>query len=201
MCVGGGGSNDAAKDARKAEKKRQKQITEGTEAINQQFARFDEPFFQGVEQAALNFFVPQLEDQFTDAKDATIKRLAREGNLEASAGLNQLGDLTDAANFNRLLVADKARGLANQQRSNVEQDRSRLLSQLHATTDPAAAAASATIAARALTAPPEFSPLGDLFSQFADDARVQILSAKGGFQNSVSPLFPANSRGFTTVST
>jgi len=202
MCTSqGGDGSHIAKSQRQAEEERQRKITEGTGAINQQFARFDEPFFKNVEQAALDFYIPQLESQFGDAREKTIKRLAREGNLEASAGIGQLGDLTDTANLNRTLLADKSRALSGTTRANIEDTRSRLLGQLQATADPAAAATAAHQQALAATAPPEFSPIGDLFSKFLNQGAVQIGAARQGFQNVASPLFGGGGSGFTVVNT
>lgn len=200
MCTGGGGgSDDAAKEARKAEEARQKRIEEGTKSINEQFARFDEPFFNSVEQAALDYYVPQLHDQYGDTREGVIKRLAREGNLEASTGSKQLGDLTDAANFGYTQVADRARSLSSQQRARIEQEQSRLLSQLSATADPAAAAAQSQAASLALTAPPEYSPIGDVFARFGQNAAKQIEYAREDYKNSFSPLFGPSGKGYTFV--
>lgn len=77
--VGRGGSADAATAARKAEQERPKRITGGTARIDEQFARFDEPFLNSVEQTALDFYISQLRDQFDDTREGMIKHLARGG--------------------------------------------------------------------------------------------------------------------------
>lgn len=197
---GGGGGSDAAAVARQQEERRAQRVREGTQAINQQFAQFDPAFFQGVEQSALDFFNPQVDDQFFGAREGLIKNLARGGNLSGSVGARRLGDLTEELATQRARIADKARGFAQGARADVEGNRASLIQNLAATADPFSAANAAAAQARALSAPPEFNPLGDLFVRFENIATPQIIAARSGFSNPASALFPSLQPRTTTVS-
>ncbi len=198
MCdIFGGGSSgpDPAQVARQQEAERAARVRKGTRAINEQFAQFDPSFFQGIEQSALDFFNPQLQDQYGDTRETLIKNLARSGNLQGSVGARRLGDLEEELSTQQARIADKARSIAQGARADVERNRAALLQNLAATADPFAAAQAAGAQAQALTAPPEFSPLEDTFKKFSDLARPQILGARYGFKNPASLLIPADLAG------
>jgi hypothetical protein len=74
------------------------------------------------------------------------------------------GELQRQYNDNRAQIAAQGLDAANQARSQVEQNRSELLAQLNATSDPAAASASAVNRAGILAQQQSFSPLGQLFA-------------------------------------
>lgn len=199
MCIFGSTPKDnSAQIAREAEDDRQARITEGTGNINSAFAGFDDSFFGGIEQSALDFFNPQIDEQFEDTRESLIKNLARQGNLNASTGATQLADLDTEAQKQRVNFADQSRGFATSARADVEGNRSNLLTQLRASADPSAAATSAAAQADILSRPQPFSLIGDLFSQFGGLANTQITAARQGFDNPASLVFSPSSGGSTT---
>lgn len=194
---GGGGGIDADAVARQAEERRAQRVRQGTASINTQFEGFTPGFFQGIEQDALDFFNPQLQSQFSDTREGLIKNLARAGNLDGSVGARNLGELTEELATQQGFVADKARNFGQGARADVESNRANLIQNLAASADPFAAAQAAAASASSLTAPPEFSPLGDVFTKFANLATPQIVAAQRGFDNPASILFN-NQRGSAT---
>ena len=198
MCMFGAPKDNSAQIAREQEDQRQARITEGTSSINSAFAGFDDSFFGNIEQSANDFFNPQIDRQFDRTRETLIKNLARQGNLNASTGARQLGDLDTAGQEQRVTFADKARGFATDSRADVENNRANLLRQLQASADPSAAAATAAGQAQVLSAPQQFSPIGDLFTQFANNAAVQIGAARRGFDNPASLIFSPTSGGSQT---
>ena len=200
MCIFGAPKDNSAQIAREQEEQRRARITEGTSSINSAFAGFDDSFFGGIEQSANDFFNPQIDRQFDRTRETLIKNLARQGNLNASTGARQLADLDTAGQEQRVTFADKARGFATDSRADVENNRADLLRQLQASADPSAAAATSAAQAQLLSAPPTFSPIGDLFTKFGRNAEVQIENARRGFNNPASLIFkPDLSGGTTTV--
>ena len=200
MCIFSAPKDNSARLAREAEEKRQGKITEGTNSINSAFAGFDDDFFSGIEQDANNFFNPQIDRQFDKTREGLIKNLARQGNLNASTGATQLGDLDRAGQEQRVTFSDRARGIASGVRGDVESNRAQLLAQLTASANPAAAAATSAAAARQLSEPQQFSAIGDLFSQFGGVAADQIIGARRGFDNPASVIFkPQAGSGQTFV--
>ena len=195
MCIFSPPKDNSAQIAREAEAQRQGRITEGTSSINSAFSGFDDSFFGNIEQSANDFFNPQIDRQFDRTREGLIKNLARQGNLNASTGATQLADLDTAGREQRASFADKARGFATNSRADVENNRASLLRQLQASADPAAAAATAAGQAQVLSAPQSFSPIGDLFTKFANNAAVQIGAANRGFGNGSSLVFGPGSGG------
>ena len=189
MCIFSAPKDNSAQIAREQEDQRRARITEGTASIDSAFAGFDDSFFSGIEQSANDFFNPQIDRQFDRTRETLIKNLARQGNLNASTGARQLADLDTAGQEQRVTFADKARGFATDSRADVENNRANLLRQLQASADPSAAAATAAGQAQVLSAPPTFSPIGDLFTQFGRNAEVQIENARRGFNNPASLIF------------
>ncbi len=199
MCMFSAPKDNSAQIAREQEAQRQGRINTGTSSINSAFSGFDDSFFGGIEQSANDFFNPQIDRQFDNTREGLIKNLARSGNLNASTGARQLADLDLAGQEQRATFADKARGFASSARSDVESNRANLLRQLQASADPSAAAATAAASAQSLSAPQQFSAIGDLFSKFGGVAADQFAGRKRGFENSASLLFGPGSGGGMTV--
>lgn len=190
MCFGGGGP-DPSVIARQSEERRAGRIREGTASINEQFEGFTPEFFGGIEQDALDFFNPQVDEQFFDTRERLVKNLARSGNLTGSVGARRAGELTEAQAKERAAVADRARNIGLGAKADVESNRASLIQNLAASADPFAAAQAAAASAQSLTAPPEFSPVGNLFTKFENLATPQIVAARAGFDNPASRLFPS----------
>lgn len=198
MCIFSAPKDNSAQIAREQETQRQARITEGTSSINTAFEGFNDDFFGGIEQSANDFFNPQIDRQLGRTRESLIKNLARQGNLNASTGARQLGDLDLAGQEQRATFANQARGAATSARADVENNRANLLRQLQASADPSAAAATSAAQAQALSAPQQFSPIGDLFTKFANNSAVQINAARRGFNNPASLIFSPTAGGGTT---
>jgi hypothetical protein len=185
----GAPSDNSAEIAREADAARQARIDQGTAHINEQFAAFDDPYFQGVQQSALDFFNPDLDKQAENTRETLIKNLARSGNLDSSFGAETFGDLDEETARQRAAVADKARAAMTDARGRVENERGQLINQLSATADPAAAAAASAAAAQSLSAPPQFEPLGDLFGRFVHLGAQNVAGAREGYKNTANQYF------------
>jgi hypothetical protein len=180
MCLSTGGGSDPGAAARASEEARQARIREGQTAIDTSLGKFDDNYYKGAEKSYLENYTPQIAKQYEDARRALIFSLSRSGNLNASAGARQMGEL-DAENKRQLgYLGDQAVGFASSRRGEVERTRSDLVSQLSATADPAAAAASANARAQALTAPPVFSPLANLFANLTQQAGNAVAAERLG---------------------
>ncbi len=199
MCFFSAPKDNSAELARQAEATRQARITTGTGSINSAFSGFDDSFFSGIENDANAFFNPQIDRQFDNTREGLIKNLARSGNLNASTGARQLADLDRAGQEQRATFADKARSIASGVRTDVEGNRSNLLASLQASADPAAAAATANAQAASLSAPQQFSAIGDLFSNFGNIAATQFEGRNRGFNNPASAIFGPSSGGGQTL--
>jgi hypothetical protein len=147
------------------EMQRQAGIQSGTAAIDGLFnQQFDDNFFNQRREAALGYYMPQLDQQYGDARDQLKFALARGGNADSSAAAAQQGDLEQKYGTLRQSIADKARGFETNARNNIENARSGLIANLNATGDAQGAINSAQARLKALSAGDEYSPLADLFS-------------------------------------
>lgn len=166
MCLGDGGAKAAQRSAdlqRREEQQRQQRIRSGMGQIDQIFSPFNDTFFKGRGDAYRSFAAPQLEDQYRKAREQLIYGLSRNSLLQSSAGATKFADLSKAYDTNRQVVEGRAMDEANKARAAVESNRSDLVSQLHATADPTAAANAAIARQSYLSSTPGFDPLGNLF--------------------------------------
>lgn len=189
MCLPKAPKDNSAEIARQAEVERQQQIEQGRSAIDQSFAQFDPSYFDRLQGDYTGYYMPQLDQQYGDAKKALIFNLARGGNLDASAGAQQIGNLTRKYKENQAVIGNQAVTTANQQRAQVEQNKSDLYAQLSASADPAAAASTSAARAAALTAPVGYSPLGDLFANFINAGATGVAAERAGYPGFKTGLF------------
>jgi len=172
----------SAEIARQKEIERQARIAAGTEQINKNFGTFDDNYYGGVGQAYNDFYLPLVDEQYQQAHRGLTYKLANTGNLTSSAGATTLANLFRDYNRQRASIGDQALGSERDLRNNVEQNRSELISQLNATADPEAAAASATARAKSLAMPTPFSPLGDLFQQYTGNLANAVTLQNAGYK-------------------
>lgn len=182
MCFpSGGGAGKLAKQQRDDELARQARIASGMRDINTTFAGFDDGFFNRRRQAYENYAVPQLDRQYGDVKNNLIFALARSALGQSSAGFDKTADLNAEFDKNRIDITNRGLAEANTARSNVENVRSGLVSQLNATGDNSAAATAAVRQAENLNQPSGFSPLGQLFADFAGTVANIGSNSRNGF--------------------
>jgi hypothetical protein len=168
-----GGASKAANQAKADEAARQATVRQGTQAVNDTFSQFNDPYFEKQRTNYLNFALPQLDDQYGKAQKTLTYALARDGNLNSSAQAYQNGELQKTYDTQRLSIADQGQNFANQARSSVEDARGNLISTLNATGDATQAAQSAAARAGALSAPQGYSPIGDAFGAILNGIGVQ----------------------------
>jgi hypothetical protein len=177
MCTfggGGGGRDNSADEARQREEQRQGRIKEGRGKIDEAFTQFDDPYYSGVEKAYLDYYNPELDKQYNDARRKVVLSLAGKGNLASGAGARTLGELTTQYEKNRSMLANQAIDARNQARSDVESARSELYDQNISAADPAAIAVQAASRAGSIATPRAYSPLADLFSGLINSAALTV---------------------------
>lgn len=164
MCVGGGGGDNGAQQARADETARQARITAGNAAIDKNFARFGEPFFKSRQQAYVANAAPQLATQYDQTSRNLAYNLARSGLTSSSEASRNVGELQRQFNTGQSQIANAGLDYANQARTNIEQQKAELRSQLNATGDAQAVGnAALNRASVAANQANSFSPIGNLF--------------------------------------
>ena len=199
-------ASDIAQQQRSDEVARQGRIKQGMASINSVFddpnTGFNDAFYAKQGQAYLDYANPQIDHQYGLAKDQTAYALARSGLLDSSAGAKTNAELSFTNDTAKTDAANQALNAENSARSNVEQTRGNLVSQLNATGDDAAASAAAVRQAQNLYQPVGYSPLGNAFASFASGLSA-IGSNSGnnyqGFFNQSPSLFGAGGGGSSST--
>jgi len=125
---------------------------------------FDDSFYDKFKQSILDYYMPQVEDQYGKAKDQTTYGLARAGTLQSSAATDEAARLAKENELNRANVVSQADTGAAGLRSRVAQERAKAESTLYATEDPDVATNQALAAVKDVSvAQPELTPLGQVF--------------------------------------
>lgn len=200
MCIpglfgGGGGGDGGAAEQRAREEARQARIRQGITNIDDTFGRFDDQFFAGRAKAYSDFATPQLDDQLTDTKKQLIFALSRGGNLNSSTGAERFADFREAGDRARRQVESRGLDYANRARTDVERQRSDLISILNATADPEAAASGAINRVESLSATPAFDPFTATFGNLLSGLTGTTAGDKRDISYAGTKLFSLPSRG------
>lgn len=171
MC-GGGGGDGGASELRAQEEARQARIRAATNQVNSTFSGFNDDLYSKVASDYSNYYTPEADKQYTDTLGRVRAQLSQRGLLDSTEGARQLGDLASFYEQTKGDIGNQARDFANQYRSSIEDARGGLLALAQGAPEIGAIANQASARANALTAPPAFSPVGDLFARFINqDAR------------------------------
>ena len=151
------------------EDKRQANIRGGVSAIDQAFAQFDNPFFQGAQDKYSGYYLPQIDEQAGNTRNKLIAKLFDRGMLESSEGANALSDLENKRLSGRARIGNEAADFSGGIRADVNKQRNALYDVARTAADPSAVAARATGEATTLASAPGGSMqkggnLGDIFA-------------------------------------
>jgi hypothetical protein len=126
---------------------------------------FDDAFYNKYKQSVLDYYMPQVQDQYKKAREQATYGLGRSGNLRSSAANTLVADLAKQNAINEAGVRNQADTAAGDLRSQVSTERQKATSQLYATEDPEIAAQQSLSAVRDISLKqPDLSPLSALFN-------------------------------------
>lgn len=170
MCSSSPPRDNSAAIARQQEAERQARIVEGQTKIDEQFVGFNDDFYNSHQTAHNDYYYPQLDDQYDDARKRLTLQLARTGNLTSSAGANQMGDLQEYYNDQRTGITNQGINATNDLRANIDSSKTQLYNDNRSAADPGNAAAAAASAASMLQPGRPDSPLANMFASFFQSA-------------------------------
>lgn len=205
MCFGGGSktnqqATDTSNDINARELIRQSDVKKGKANIDNNFAQFSDPYYTGYEKAYADNYTPQIDQQYNTSVGKMIAALAERGIDRSSVGAAAQGDLYGDLTKAKAGVASDARGAADTLRSNVENTKSNLYAMNNASADPAAANAMALGQSKSLVAPPQYSPIGDVFASAMQPFANGVSAANNAPGTPYkSPYTSANRSGSGTV--
>ena len=186
MCFGGGKSDGSgaqiAAQQKADEEARQARINEGRSRIDSSFAQYDDPYFAKFRTDFVGAQTPDIDEQYSVAKDRLAAALANRGVLSSTIAGNAFGDLTKTNTKARTDLSNQAFDASNQFHNSIEKTKSDLYNTNIAAADPGLAANRAEGEAASLVAPRP-SPLGDIFASvlapFASYQRGSMYSPYG----------------------
>jgi hypothetical protein len=186
--------DNSAEIARQQEAARQQRITEGQGKIDQAFAGFNDQFFSKFQNDYLNYYTPQMQDQFNDANRQLTLSLASAGGLTSSAGLRRQDELQRAFQQRSSELANTAATEANRRRAEVEGARTDLLALNRSAADPSQVSAQALARAGTLQGPMDYQPLGDLFGSLVNTATQGLRLESAGYPGLGTGVFGPSTR-------
>lgn len=154
--------------ARQKEEERQARIKAGSAKIDETFSVFGDTFYNDRKNEYMNYYQPQLDEQFKSAKDELTYAFARNGTLNSTMAADKQADLLKKYDVERAGIMSQADSeIANQQsRNNAE--KSSLISQLQSTGDADRVSNEALARTQQMfNNRPAYSPLGDIFGGVA----------------------------------
>ncbi len=183
--------------AEQRERERQQRLQHGRNRIAAIFrGGIEDDFYDGYENTILDYYNPEIDRQYGEAREQNLFDLARRGLLRSTAAAERSADTLRERNEAREKVASDASNAVGNLKSDVNAAERSAYNILTATEDPTAAANNALTEVNAIqTRGPELSPLGDIFSsvvnaysnyQAADRARRYRDTVMGRGPNTTS---------------
>jgi hypothetical protein len=159
--------------------------------------QFGDDYFSSIRQAYLDYYLPQVEQQYQDAVRAV--KLGTP-SLGSSSYARRSGQLTQDYERAKADISDRAESAVGEARSNIENSRAQILAAVRSGAGAEEAAARATEAVRSLKAPPVYSPLGDLFTRYLMTSANATMADNAGYQQtplSLNTLFRPRNASYT----
>ncbi len=181
------GSDRAGAEQRQMEADRLARIEEGKGKIDEAFKGFDDDFYTKRAREYEAFAVPELTNQFDNTQRNLTYSLARSGLLGSGTEAFKGSQLNRELAKQYRGVVDEGRRQSNELRQNVEQQRSNLVSQLQASSDPGGAGALALRTAQSYSQPQSFAPIGNFFGGFVQN---YLANANARSYDSSIPQYP-----------
>lgn len=157
---------------------------------------FNDAYYNQQRDNYTNYAMPQLDQQHDDAGKQLTFALDRGGLLDSSVRGEKLSDLQRLYDTQKQGVADKALSYETGARNSVEDARSNLITTLNATGDAEGAASSALARSQALSAPPAYDPLGQLFTDFTSTLGMQTAQQRAAAASGGSYVSPYSTNLF-----
>ena len=147
------------------------------------FKGYQPEFYQAREKAYTDFALPQLADQYQNARENSIYGLSNVGLSGSSVDTKQKFKLEKAMNSGRQNVAEEGINQSNQLKNQVEQSRQQAIQQLYQTGDPSQALKTAINTSAGFERPGGFNQLANGFGDVMNQFYIQKLLQ--GYQNPV----------------
>ena len=158
---------------------------------------FQPSFYNDYRSSILNYYLPQEDEQYQNARSNLNYSLARAGQLRSGVAGMDVGKLANQDIINQGNIQSQADTQTGALRTTIQQDEQSALNQLYATEDPTVAANTAeNMVANADLIKPLLNPATGLFNTIS----VGVGNAISGFTNPYAYINPgAGGMGYTTT--
>jgi len=206
---GGGGSSNsaaiqmqqqAANEARYKEMLREQRLREGSSAIDELYGPEDaskfKPLFDTYESGQRDYYMPELQKQYGDARKKAYLAHAGAGTLWSSARGDTEADLANQNTLNKGQIESQIQDSLGGLRRQIAGDKSSLINQLYATENPEMAANEALARTKTISQQtPALSPMGDLFKLAAIGVGNTFASANDPYNRVRNPGVGSSNSG------
>lgn len=175
---------------------RQGDIGLGQVYIDKAFKQFNPAYFDRYKSDYTGYYNPQLDQQYDTASGKLRAALRDRGIGQSTVGADAHGDLATEHVRARTNIGNEAQDAANKLRGTVEQAKTDLYGLNQQAADPKGANTRAVAQASAIIAPPQYSPLGQVFASALQPFANAAASYNNRAGSRYSTIYPgANSRG------
>ena len=158
---------------------------------------FGSDFYDKYTQSILDYYTPQEDQQYADARSSLAASLARAGQLDSSTATMDIAKLSKQDQINQANIVSNADTQTGALRTTVAQDEQSALNQLYSTEDPSVAANTAqNMVANANLTKPLLNPAGALFAPIT----AGVGNALTGFLNPTAYINPSATGAASTSS-
>ena len=189
MCGPSPKKDKAGEKAEEAEWERQSRIKQGMNNIDLAFEGFDSPYFNRYGRDFQNYYLPQLDRQFSNAKKGLTFNLFRTGNQENSTAADQYGNAHELYTGARTDIANKALDATNQLRGRIEDQKTNLYALNSSAADPGRAISSAQSATALLNQPASYAPMTDVFASLLNSGAQAVAAERQGYRGTGTGAF------------
>lgn len=179
----------SAEIARQEEQARKTRIVAGQGKIDDAFKVFDPAYYDKFKSDYTNYYNPQVDKQFTNARRDLGYQLANQGISNSTPGNRRFADLIDLYGQRRDQVAQNALTATAGLKTDVENNKATLYDQNTTAADPSLAAQNSVMRMNALTTPQPYSPLADLFSGVINTGATAYGARNYGLPGGYAPYF------------
>jgi len=169
--TGGGNSGSSQPEyesAAEAEARRQLKVDAGLEEIEKVFSKYDQDFYDKSSDAYLDYYEPQLDDQFKDGLKELQFALARGGRFGSSTEVDKKAKASEDYGIQKNELASGAIKAANDSEAAVTAAKRDMTNLNQVNANPDLAASLSNSQAGILNQPPKFDPLLDVFGNITE---------------------------------
>jgi len=148
---------------------------------------FPQSFYDNYRNSILNYYLPQEDQQYQNARSSLNYSLARAGQLQSGVAGMDIANLAQQNTMNQAQIGSQADTQVAALRTQIQQDQQNALNQLYSTENPSVAANTAqNMVANDQLTKPLLDPVGQLFSNIS----VGVGNAVSGFTNPYAYINP-----------